>query len=70
MPGYSNIAQAISGYEAALVADSANPQPSYTVDGKKVERTEWRAAINDILNDLYLKENQAKPYVVRTRMML
>ena len=37
-----NILTIRDNYIAALLADSANPQPSYSWEGVSVSRTEWR----------------------------
>jgi len=38
----ANLKTARAGYLAALAADSVDPQPSYSVGGQSVSRTEYR----------------------------
>ena len=61
---------AIAGYAAALAMDSANPQPSYTLDGKTVSRNEWREGLDRLIKSLQQTVNAQTPYIVSTKMVL
>lgn len=66
----SDLQTAINGLEAALAADAANPQPSYTLDGKSVQRSEWRTSLMDAIEAMKRHVNAYQPYLVRTRYSL
>jgi len=54
------------GYLAALVADAANPRPSYTLNGKQVSWTEWRKALLEQMAAEMALISSAAPYVIVT----
>ncbi len=60
----------IAGYAAALAADAANPQPSYTKDGQTVSRNEWRESLQRMITELSKAVNGQSPYIVSTKMVL
>lgn len=65
-----NLTTTIAGYAAALAADSANPQASYTLDGKSVSRNEWREGLARMIDALQATLNARAPYIVQTKMVL
>ena len=54
------------GYLAALVADAANPRPSYELNGKRVSWTEWRQALLQQMAAEMALIASAAPYVITT----
>ena len=66
----TDLQAAIQGLESALAADSANPQPTYSLNGKTVSRTEWRTSLIQALEGLKQQVNQYVPYIIRTRQSL
>ncbi len=67
----------IAGYQAALLADSADPKKTYTKDGESLSRNEWRAGLIEAVASLTGLNvemqkilNGLDPYVLRTRHML
>lgn len=71
MPSVSdNLNTTIAGYATALALDSVNPQPSYTEDGKTVNRTEWRAMLAAKIDALTKTVNALNPYCVVSRKSL
>ncbi|MBP3956464.1 hypothetical protein J8F10_14380 [Gemmata sp. G18] len=65
-----NLNTTIAGYATALAADSVNPQPTYTLDGKTVSRNEWREGLARLITALQKTVNAQSPYVVSTKMVL
>jgi hypothetical protein len=70
-------ATAISGYAAALAADSIDPLESYSLDGENVSRESWRAGLADMIsklneqtNELRKTLNRMRPFVISTRQVL
>lgn len=57
------LAAAIAGWVAALQADSAAPQPSYSLDGKSVSQQEWRAGLTKLIEDAQNVINQRAPTI-------
>jgi hypothetical protein len=57
-----NIATIRSNLLAALATESANPKPSYSVDGQTVSWTEWRAGILKQIADLNTLAAAATPF--------
>lgn len=53
----------IAGLSAALAADSANPQPSYTLDNKSVSQNEWRESLTKQIKELQDAINQRSPTI-------
>lgn len=66
----ADIQVAIQGLESALAADSANPQPTYTLNGKTVQRSEWRESLVRALEGLKKQQQAYQPYLIRTRQIL
>lgn len=66
----ADLQTAIAGIESALATDAANPQPSYSLNGKSVSRNEWRTSLIEALEGLKRQVNQYQPYIVRTRHSL
>ena len=66
----ADLQTAISGIESALAADAANPQPSYTLDGKTVQQNEWRTSLIQALESLKRQVQAYQPYIIRTRQIL
>lgn len=66
----TDLQAAIQGLESALAADSSNPQPTYSLNGKTVSRTEWRTSLIQALEGLKQQVNQYVPYIIRTRQSL
>lgn len=62
-----NLNTTIAGYATQLALDSANPQPSYTLDGKSVSRNEWREGLQRMINELQKTVNGLNPYCVVSR---
>ena len=60
----------LNNYQSALAADSANPQPSYSLDGQSVSRNEWRDSLLKAIVQLQQTINAQNPYIVRTKMVL
>ena len=56
----------VTGYAQALVADAANPQPDYELNGKKVTREKWRASLWEALQSAQLMILKLQPYWVET----
>ncbi|AMV27364.1 hypothetical protein VT84_23395 [Gemmata sp. SH-PL17] len=65
-----NLNATIAGYAAALAADSVNPQPSYELDGKRVDRNQWREGLQKLIDALQKTVNAQAPYIVSTKMVL
>lgn len=65
-----NLTTAINNYSAALAADSINPQPDYTLDGKTVNRAVWRDSLFKMIGELTKLSNQLNPFVITTRHWL
>ncbi len=56
----------IASWEAALLADSASPQPTYTLDGKTVGQAEWRDHLQANISKARRQRNTRFPYVYRS----
>lgn len=65
-----NLNTTIAGYATALAADSVNPQASYTLDGKSVDRNAWRDGLQKMIDALQKTINGMNPYIVSTRQVL
>lgn len=65
-----NLTTTIAGYATALAADSVNPQASYTLDGKSVDRNAWRDGLQKLIDALQKTINGMQPYRVVTRKVL
>ena len=66
----ADVQTAIQGLESALAADSANPQPTYTLNGKTVQRSEWRESMTRTLESLKKQQQAYQPFLIRTRQVL
>lgn len=55
---------AIALWAAQLQADAASPQPTYTIDGKNVQRNEWRENLQKLIADAQNTINQRNPTIV------
>ncbi len=66
----ADLGTAIAGWANALASDSANPQPTYSIDGKMVDRNAWRKYIMDNILQANKTINQYAPYIIRTRSVL
>lgn len=64
-----NIATIRSNLLAALATESANPKPSYSVDGQSVSWTEWRAGILKQIADLDALGAATTPFEYTTQIL-
>jgi hypothetical protein len=67
MPLADDLRTTLDNYAKALAADSINPQPSYTMDGKSVQRNEWRRLMLEAMRELAGLISGLSPYWVETR---
>lgn len=58
-----------SNYLAALVADSINPKPDYSIDGQTVSRAQWRADLFSKIKELNELEQMMDPFEIRTNVV-
>lgn len=65
-----NLNTTIAGYVAALALESANPQPTNTLNGKTVSRNEWREGLQRMIDSLTKTVNGLNPYCVVSRKQL
>lgn len=66
----SDLASIRDNYVAALLTDSAAPQPSYSIDGQQVSRQEWRNDLLTKITELGQLINAVDPYIVNTKVVL
>lgn len=52
----------------ALLLDSQNPTPSYSVGGQQVSRTEWRESLNKQIHELNRLASIFQPVEFRTQV--
>lgn len=71
--GTDNIDQTISkikairdGYFTALAADSVNPQPDYSLEGRSVSRTTWRTSLLNNIDQLDNILQRYQPFEINT----
>ena len=57
----------ITGWATALAADSANPQPSYSISGKSVSRNEWRDSLQRMIDEAQQTINKRNPFIIQSR---
>lgn len=70
MSNVANIDTCVAGWWAELASDSTNPQPSYTLNGKQVSRSEWRSALLQNIKDaMELRNQEDPPYGRRQQRM-
>lgn len=65
---YYDVQNTRNGYIAALLADSANPQPSYSVGGQAVSRTEWRESLTRQVNEMNKLLSILNPQEIRSQI--
>jgi hypothetical protein len=53
---------------AALTADSVSPQPSYSVGGQSVSRTEWRESLLRQVGELNRMAQILSPQEIRSQI--
>ena len=63
----ADLQTAIQGLESALAADAASPQPTYSLNGKTVDRNAWRTTMIEALEGLKKQVQAYQPYLIRTR---
>ena len=66
----ADLQTAINGIESLIAAESANPKPTYTLDGKTVNWTEWYKMMTETLESLKRQVQAYQPYIIRTRQIL
>lgn len=66
----SDLVSAVDNYGQALLADSLNPQASYSLRGEMVSQSEWRTGIMALIIQLNKTINALNPYTVRTKVVL
>jgi hypothetical protein len=64
----ASIATQRSNLLAALTADSINPQPSYSVGGQSVSRSEWRESLLRQVADLNKMAQILNPLEIRAQI--
>ena len=71
--GTDNLEQTIAklkatrdGYFAALAADSCNPQPDYSLEGRNVSRTTWRTSLLNNIDQLDNILQRYQPFEINT----
>jgi hypothetical protein len=64
-------------WNAALLADAANPQKDYSLDGESVSRDAWRRGLMDLIRmaresilETQKTINALNPYAISTRQVL
>lgn len=65
----------ITNYTAALLADSVDPQPNYTISSpggvsRSVSRDQWRQFMLNMIEKAQELINAVDPYIVQTRMVV
>lgn len=55
---------------ANIAAESANPKPSYSIDGESVDWNGWAQAQTERINQLNRTINAMNPYIISTRQSL
>lgn len=55
---------------AKLVEISANPQPSYSVEGQSVSWNDYFRMLTEQLKNMNQAINQANPFIISTRQVL
>ena len=60
----------IIGWQNALVSDSVNPNPDYSVDGQQVSRTQWRESLLKNIKETNALINALSPYQIITKSVL
>ncbi|AMV25432.1 hypothetical protein VT84_13605 [Gemmata sp. SH-PL17] len=65
-----NLQTAIANVASKLATESANPQPSYSLDGKSFSWNEYRESLVRQLEALQKAVNAVSPYIVQTKMVL
>ena len=53
---------------SALTADSVNPQPSYSVGGQSVSRSEWRESLLRQVSELNKMAQILNPQEIRSQI--
>lgn len=60
------IREQISNLQIALLEDSKNPRPSYSVGGQSVDRNAFRQNLMGQINDLYKLMRMMQPVEIRS----
>ena len=58
----SKLKAMIDGWMNALVADSVNPQPDYSLEGRSVSRVAWRDALQRNIDNNLALLGKFEPY--------
>lgn len=73
----ANLQTTILEAQTALNADLVSPEPSYSLNGKTVSRTEYRAGLQKVVDDAQARlkavnqmVNQRTPYIFSTKQVL
>ncbi len=54
------------GYMTALAADSVNPQPDYSLEGRNVSRTTWRTSLLQNIDQIDNILARYEPFEINT----
>lgn len=70
-----NLRITIEGWSAALAADAASPQPSYSIStagggSRTVDRNAWRKFLLESIREAQELLNIQEPYFTKTRQFL
>jgi hypothetical protein len=65
-PDLTNLQTIRSQVLETLANDTMNPQPSYSLDGESVSRTEWRNGMIDRIEQLNKLIQMENPFEMRT----
>lgn len=52
---------------AALLADSADPQPTYSLDGESISRQEWRKGVQEQIKEYTELIITEEPFISETQ---
>lgn len=69
MADVDQISATITGYLNALAADSASPQPTYSLDGENVSRDAWRDNLRRAVKELAELRQEFDPIEVRSQVL-